>query len=598
MSIDEMTLGETKVPLIGQVSAVSPGNVAVRGPDGTLTYGELSSRAGRMAQRLREAGVQPGDLVGLCLHRSASLVVAALAILQADCAYVAIDPAYPDERLRWMLDDSGAAVVIGDAGTADRLGSDGDRPTVVVDRDGEGQNGSSPEGRKPPLRTPLPTDPAYVVYTSGSTGRPKGVLVEHASLANLVAWHREAFALSADDRCTQIASPGFDASVWEIWPCLASGASLHVVPEDLRGDPVGLRNWLVAESITVTFLPTAVAEAVMGLAWPEDGALRYLLTGGDALTRRPPSGLGFTVVNNYGLSETAVVATSGVVDPGDERLPSIGRPISGVVVEVVDDQLQPVPAGVPGELVVGGVAVGRGYLNRPELTTERFLGSPEGRRYRTGDRVCWRPDGELEFLGRTDDQLSIRGFRVEPGEIMAALNAHPAIGASVVVGVGTSSADRQLVAYVVASGSDRPPADELREFLAGLLPEYLLPSNYLWLDRLPVTPHGKIDRESLPLAVEPAGIDPPATRPRTPTEATIASIVAELLDVTDIGMDQNFFLLGGHSMLGAQLIVRLEDLFGVEITLRFLFDHPTLVEIAAHVDGQLATAQAIGPVTG
>jgi amino acid adenylation domain-containing protein len=591
MSIDEVTLDATKVPLIEQVSAVSPGNVAVCGPDGALTYGELSSRAERMAQRLRQAGVQPGDLVGLCLPRSASLVVAALAILQADCAYVAIDPAYPDERVRWMLDDSGADVVATDASTADGLGSYGDLSTVVVDRGGELQDEFPDSGNTRP-RSPLPTDPAYVVYTSGSTGRPKGVLVEHASLANLVEWHRDAFALTASDRCTQIASPGFDASVWEIWPCLASGASLHVVPEELRGDPVGLRNWLVAESITVTFLPTAVAEAVMGLAWPEDGDLRYLLTGGDALARRPPSGLGFTVVNNYGLSETAVVATSGVVAPGDEGLPSIGRPISGVVVEVVDDQLQPVPPGVPGELVVGGVAVGRGYLNRPELTTERFLDSPGGRRYRTGDRVCRRPDGELEFLGRTDDQLSIRGFRVEPGEIVAALNAHPAIGASVVVGVGSSSADRQLVAYVVASGSDRPPADELREFLAGLLPEYLLPSNYLWLDRLPLTPHGKIDRDALPVAVEPAGTEPPESRPRTPTEATIASIVAELLDVTDIGMDQNFFLLGGHSMLGAQLIVRLEDLFGVEITLRYLFDHPTLAEIAAHVDHQLATAQA------
>jgi amino acid adenylation domain-containing protein len=594
MSIDEMTLGATKVPLLEQVSAVSPGNVAVRAPDGTLTYGELSSRAERMARRLRQAGVQPGDLVGLCLRRSASLVVGALAILQADCAYVAIDPAYPDERMRWMLDDSGAAVVVGDAGTADRLGSYGDRSTVVVEGDGEWPDGSSPESWKPPLAT----DPAYVVYTSGSTGQPKGVVVEHASLANLVEWHRDAFALGAGDRCTQIASPGFDASIWEIWPCLASGASLHIVPEHLRSDPVGLRNWLVAESITVTFLPTAVAEAVMGLAWPEEGALRYLLTGGDALTRRPPPGLGFTVVNNYGLSETAVVATSGVVAPGDEGLPSIGRPINGVVVEVVDDQLQPVPAGVPGELVVGGVAVGRGYLNRPELTTERFLGGPEGRRYRTGDRVCWRPDGELEFLGRTDDQLSIRGFRVEPGEIVAALNAHPAIGASVVVGTGTSSADRQLVAYVVAAGGDRPPTDELREFLAGLLPEYLLPSSYLWLDRLPLTPHGKVDRDALPPAVEPSGTESPETRPRTPTEATIASIVAELLDVTDIGMHQNFFLLGGHSMLGAQLIVRLEDLFGVEITLRYLFDHPTLVEIAAHVDRQLATALANGPVTG
>jgi amino acid adenylation domain-containing protein len=597
MSVDEVTVRATMFPLIDYVAAVSPRRVAVCGPDGTLTYGELSSRAERIAQRLQQAGVKPGDLVGLCLCRSASLVVASLAIFKADCAYVAIDPGYPDERVRWMLDDSGAAVVVSDASTADMLGSIGDRSIVVVAPGGELHDGSVPDSRKSPPRPLLPSDPAYVVYTSGSTGRPKGVLVEHASLANLVEWHREAFALSATDRCAQIASPGFDASIWEIWPCLASGASLHVVPEDLRGDPVGLRNWLVAESITVTFLPTALAEAVMGLAWPEDGTLRYLLTGGDALTLRPQSGLGFAVVNNYGLSETAVVATSGVVDPGDEGLPSIGRPIAGVVTEVVDEQLEPVPPGVPGELMVGGVAIGRGYLNRAELTAERFLDGPRGRRYRTGDRVCLRPDGELEFLGRTDDQLSIRGFRVEPGEIAAALNGHPAIRASVIVGVGRSSADRQLVAYIVASSSNRPPNDELSEFLAGLLPEYLLPSKYLWLDRLPLTPHGKIDRDALPIAVDPAGTEPPEARPRTPTEATVASVVAELLNITEIGMNQNFFLLGGHSMLGAQLIVRLEDLFGVEITLRYLFDHPTLVEIAAHVERQVAAGQANGAVT-
>jgi amino acid adenylation domain-containing protein len=598
MSIDEMTLGATKVPLIEQVSAVSRGNIAVCGPDGALTYGQLSSRAERMARRLRQAGVQPGDLVGLCLPRSAGLAVAALGILLADAAYVAIDPGYPDERVRWMLDDSGAAVVVGDAATADRFDAAGDGLTVVVEGEGEWEDGPLPDTWTPRSKPSLPTDPAYVVYTSGSTGRPKGVLVEHASLSNLVEWHREAFALGAGDRCSQMASPGFDASVWEMWPSLATGASLHVVPDELRGDPIGLRNWLVAESITVTFLPTALAEAVMGLAWPEDGTLRYLLTGGDALTRRPPPGLGFTVVNNYGLSETAVVATSGVVAPGGEGPPSIGRPIAGVVAEVVDEQLRTVPPGVPGELVIGGVAVGGGYLHRPELTAERFVGRGEGRRYRTGDRVCVRADGELEFLGRTDDQLSIRGFRVEPGEIAAALNAHPAIRASVVVGVGSSGADRQLVAYVVAAGSSQPSADELRQFLAGRLPEYLVPSKFLWLDRLPLTSHGKIDRAALPVPVEPAGAESLEARPRTPTEAAIASVVAELLEITEIGMDQNFFLLGGHSMLGAQLIVRLEDLFGVEITLRYLFDHPTLAEIAAHVEDQVATGQVNGPVSG
>ena len=591
MRVDTARLGTTVLPLIDHTVVTSPHDVAVRGPDSTLTYGELSVRAERLAKRLRLVGVRPGDLVGLCLDRSASLVVAALAIFRAGGAYVAIDPRYPDERVRWMLDDSDAAAVVTDADTAARLGPSSDRPRVVVADGGVVRDGAVPDSADPLPRPPRPTDIAYVVYTSGSTGRPKGVLVQHASLANLVDWHRAAFAVGAEDRCTLIASPGFDATVWEIWPVLAAGAALHVVPEGLRGDPVGLRNWLVAERITVTFLPTAVAEGVMGLAWPADGALRYLLTGGDALTRRPPPGLGFTVVNNYGLSETAVVATSGAVAPNGEGAPSIGRPIAGVVAEVVDERLRPVEPGVDGELVIGGAAVGPGYLNRDELTAERFLDDERGRRYRTGDRVRLRPDGELEFLGRLDDQLSIRGFRVEPGEVAAALNSHPAIQASVSIGVGSSSADRQLVAYVVAAGDERPHRDELDRHLGGFLPEHLVPSRYVWLDELPLTQHGKVDRDLLPVPVEAISAAPATSPPGTRIEAAIAAVVAELLDVGvgEIGMDQNFFLLGGHSMLGAQLIVRLERSFGVELSLRFLFDNPTPAAIAAEVERHVET---------
>ena len=598
MTPDVLTMETTVLPLIEQIVAELPERVAVQGLDGTVTYDELAVRADRLARALRQLGVKPGDLVGQCLERSTSLVVAALGIFRAGAAYVAIDPTYPDERVRWMLDDSGAVAVVTDAGTAARLGGYGDRPAVVLAGGGELQDGSVPDSMDPLPGPPLPSDLAYVVYTSGSTGRPKGVMVEHGSLANLVEWHRGAFALDAGDRCTQIASPGFDAAIWEIWPSLATGAAVHVVPEALRGDPIGLRDWLVAEGITVTFLPTTVAEGVIGLAWPDDGALRYLLTGGDALTRRPAPGLGFTVVNNYGLSETAVVATSGVVAPDGEGLPSIGRPIAGVVAEVVDEHLRPVEPGAEGELVIAGVAVARGYLNRPELTAERFVEDEQGRRYRTGDRVRLGIDGELEFLGRLDDQLSIRGFRVEPGEVVAALNAHPAVETSVTVGVGSSGADRRLVAYVVATGSERPHGDELAEFLGGFLPEHMLPSSYVWLDELPLTQNGKIDRDALPAPVETAIDEPGGTRPGTSIEATIASAVAALLRVDEIGVNQNFFLSGGHSMLGAQLIVRLGDLFGVEISLRYLFDHPTPAGIAAEVERQTAAAQADALVAG
>lgn len=597
MTTDLVTSETTALSLTDEIADTSPGNIAVRDPDKAVTYGELSARAERLARRLRHLGVKPGDLVGQCLERSVSLVVAALATFKTGAAYVAIDPMYPAERVRWMLDDSRATAVLTDTNTAARLGSYGDRPAVVVAPGGELPDASDSDIDEPLPPPPLPTDIAYVVYTSGSTGRPKGVLVEHAGLLNLVEWHREAFALDASDRCTQIASPGFDAAVWEMWPSLAVGAAIHVVPEGLRTDPVGLRDWLVTEGITVTFLPTAVAEGVIGLTWPDVGSLRYLLTGGDALTRRPPPDLGFTVVNNYGLSETSVVATSGAVDPEGEGAPSIGRPIAGVVAEVFDEHLQPVDPGSDGELVLGGVAVARGYLNRPELTAERFLDGPQGRWYRSGDRVRQRPDGEIEFLGRLDDQLSIRGFRVEPGEIATALNSHPAIEVSVAVAVGRSSPERQLVAYMVARDGDLPGHEELAGFLGASLPEYMVPSSFVWLDQLPLTEHGKIDRDALPGRVDSAGDDPGDRRPGTRVEAATASVVAELLDLEEVGMNQNFFLLGGHSMLGAQLIVRLEEMFDVEISLRYLFDHPTPAEIAAEVERRMAPDFVDGLVT-
>lgn len=576
----------TVLPLIDQVVAADPGRVAVKAHDGILSYGELSARADDLAFRLRAEGVKPGDLVGQCIERSAGLVVAALGIVRAGAAYVAIDPKYPAARVQWMLDDAAASAVVTDVATSELLGSYGERPIVVLAGGGQLSDGfASPNGEPQPR--PLPTtDVAYVVYTSGSTGQPKGVLVDHAGLGNLVEWHRATFALTAEDRCTQIASPGFDASVWEIWPSMAVGAAIHVVPEGLQTDPIGLRDWLVSEGITVTFLPTAVAEGVLGLEWPNRGAIRYLLTGGDVLTRRPRPDLGFTVINNYGLSETTVVATSGTVAPNGKGAPSIGLPITGIVAEIVDERMQPVSPGVDGELVLGGVGLARGYLNRPELTAERFVDGPHGRRYRTGDRARATATGEIEFLGRLDDQLSIRGLRVEPGEIAAALNSHPSIEASVAVGIGSSGSQRRLVAYLVAADGQRPESEELASFLRASLPAYMVPSSFVWLDQLPVTEHGKIDREALPLPADLAEQEAGREHPGSRVEVETAFVVAELLDVEEVGMDQNFFLLGGHSMLGAQLIVRLNEMFGVEISLRYLFDHPTPAEIAAEVQRQ------------
>jgi acyl-CoA synthetase (AMP-forming)/AMP-acid ligase II/acyl carrier protein len=353
----------------------------------------------------------------------------------------------------------------------------------------------------------------------------------------------------------------------------------------------------VAEGITVSFVPTAIAETLLAVPWPPEAALRFLLTGGDALTRRPRADLGFEVINNYGPSETTVVATSGAVAPEGNGPPPIGRGIAGVRIEIVDDDLAPVVPGEVGELLVGGVAVARGYLHRDDLTAARFLESEGDRWYRTGDRVRRRPDGQLDFLGRGDDQLSLRGFRVEPAEIVAALSSHPAIEACAVLGVGGSGADRELVAYVVAGVGERPADVDLNAFVGGRLPDYMVPARYVWLSELPLTPHGKLDRAALEVRapVEPLSLAPSEVSvrlPQTEIEQTIASVVAELLSVERIGLDQNFFLLGGHSMLGAQLIVRLEDLFGAEISLRYLFDHPTLNEIAEEVQRQTSGGRA------
>ena len=555
---------------------------AVRDANEALSYDELWHRSGEVADRLRAIGVASGDLVGLCLERSVALVVDALAIMRTGAAYVAIDPAYPEDRIAWMRQDSGVVAMITEPGHPERV--EGAPASATGSQDGQ---------------------PAYVVYTSGSTGRPKGVLVDHDSLINLVDWHRTAFALTPEDRCTQISSPGFDAAMWETWPALAAGASLHVVPEPLRVDPAGLRDWLVTERITVSFLPTALAESVLTLRWPADAPLRYLLTGGDALTRRPAPDFPATVVNNYGLSETTVVATSGVVSAGGEGTPTIGRAIAGVTLEVLDEHLAPVTAGTAGELVIGGPAVARGYLGRTELTAERFLQDDGRRRYRTGDRVRIDPDGEVVFLGRLDDQLSVRGFRVEPGEIVAALCAHPAIATAVITTAGETSAERRLVAYLVASGQQQPGDEELSAHVGTSLPAYMVPARYVWLAEVPVTTHGKVDREALARFAHPEETlaqvsltaPPPADAINDDgpvTERAVAAIICELLGVTDVTPQENFFLLGGHSMLGAQLIARLEDRFGVELGLRFLFDHPTSGEIAGEVDAQLAETTTEG----
>jgi amino acid adenylation domain-containing protein len=561
-------------------AALAPAALAVAASDGSLSYGELFDRASEVADALRSQGVDAGSMVGLCLPRSTALVVASLGILQAGAAYVALDPAQPELRLRGLIADSGVALVVAESDLAARLSAGA--PTMPLPGVGEiCRVGSGTSSRHEPGL-------AYVIYTSGSTGAPKGVMVEHAGLVNLAQWHGRAFSVGPADRCSQVGGVGFDAAAWEIWGCLAAGASLVVPPEALKTDPAGLRDWLIAERITVCFLPTPLAEAALALDWPAETPLRVLLTGGDRLHRRPRPGLPFVVVNNYGVTEASVVSTSAIVGAGSEGVPSIGRPIDGVDCLVVDDSLRAVASGDTGELLLGGVSVARGYLGSSELTARRFVDVPgqDGRWYRTGDLVRVRADGEVEFLSRLDEQVQIRGFRVEPGEIVAALDTHGDVAQSVVIAAGDHTDDVHLVAYLEPVGATHVDEDAIRRHVSQWLPAHMVPSAFVWIEQMPLTANGKVDREAL-AASRPVPVTWIGRTPVDELEGMIVEMVSTLLGLDTVGVDENFLMIGGHSLLGAQLVTRLADQFGVEMSLRDLFDHPTAAGMADLVRDQL-----------
>jgi amino acid adenylation domain-containing protein len=473
----------------------TPDAVAISAHDAVLTYAELEHRAGCLADRLCDLGVGPGIVVAVCLPRSAAFVVATLAVLKAGAAYLPIDAATPAERVQFMLSDSGPYAVIVDR----ELGAAPDGPWAEIDVSDARARADAPTRE---CESAHVDHLAYVIYTSGSCGRPKGVEVTHGSLINLVAWHRRAFAITPEDRAHFYASPGFDASVWETWPYLAAGASIHLPPEGVRGEPEALRDWMLAERITIGFVPTPLAERMLTLAWPARTALRALLTGADTLHRYPSPALPFELVNNYGPAECTVVTTSGVVGAGaDGSLPPIGRAIDNVDVLILDAARRPVPPGSAGELYIGGAGLARGYRNLPELTADRFIAhptAPGARLYRTGDRARLLPDGSIAFLGRQEDEVTIRGRRVDLGEIRAALTSHAGVVAAAVVASGGADGERELIAYVVPTPGAALSRASLVWKLRRRLPSHMLPSVYVTVKSLPVTTNGKIDREALP----------------------------------------------------------------------------------------------------
>ena len=576
--------------LIADCAAAMPDTIALVAGTDIVTYRELDIRANRLGNYLRMHGVGPNIVVGICLERSIDFVVGALAVLKAGGAYLPLDPSHPVERLRFMLADAQVPVLVTRRHIAERL-AEGIWRTIAVDID---RSDIAAQSAQPPDSALHADTLAYVIYTSGSTGEPKGVELTHGGLLNLTFWHRDAFAVTPADRATQIASLAFDAAIWELWPYLTAGASVSIPDEETRLSPESLRDWLVARKITLCFLPTPLAEVAMTLEWPATTALRAMLTGGDRLHIYPPSTLPFALINNYGPAENTVVATSGRVLPSNapDSSPSIGHPIANVQVYVLDAALRPVPTGTEGELYIGGAGVARGYRNRPELTAERFIPDPFGaagaRLYKTGDLARAQPNGNIDFIGRSDGQVKIRGNRIEIGEIITVLNRHPAVRTSHITAREHAPSDLRLVAYVVSAPETEPTADDLQGFLRTHLPEYMVPASFVRIEALPVTPNGKVDPSALP---EPSAAnsmrEASDVSPRSAIEGRLAAIVATVLGLERVGMDDDFFLLGGHSLLGVQLISRIRDNFGVELPLLSLFEAPTVAELSAQIEQRI-----------
>ncbi|WP_442941022.1 amino acid adenylation domain-containing protein [Nostoc sp.] len=583
----------------------TPNAVAVVFENEQLTYRELNCRANQLAHYLQSLGVKPDVLVGICVERSLEMVVGLLGILKAGGAYVPLDPDYPTERLSFMLKDAQVPVLLTQQQLLKEL--PGHQAQVVcLDTDWQSISKSCQDNAITAVQA---NNLAYVIYTSGSTGRPKGVLVTHQSLLNLIFWHQHAFEITPLDKATQLAGTAFDAAVWELWPYLTAGASVYLVRSETLHSPIHLRDWLTSKKITIGFLPTPLAEKLLSLEWDESVALRTMLVGGDKLHYYSSDLVPFKVVNNYGPTENTVVTTSGLVVSNRQYTissPPIGRPIANVQTYILDSNLQPVPIGVPGELYIGGSSLASGYLNRSELTQEKFISNPfdktevksqKSKLYKTGDLARYLPDGNIEYLGRIDNQVKIRGFRIELGEIEELLNQHGDVQACCVMAREDIPGDKRLVAYVVPHLGQTPTISQLRSFLSSQLPTYMVPHTCVMLESLPLTPNGKVDRRALPAPDSREGLEVSFAAPRTPIEEMLAQIWASVLKVEQVGIHDNFFELGGDSILSIQIIARANQL-GIAISPKQLFMHHTISKLAAVAETTEAIAVEQGLVTG
>ncbi|MER7665839.1 amino acid adenylation domain-containing protein [Streptomyces sp. NPDC096193] len=582
----------TLVAPIEEQARRTPTAPAVVFGERTLTYEQLDARAGRLASRLVSSGVRPGALVAVALPRSAELVVALLAVLKAGGAYLPVDPGHPPARIAAMLGDAAPICLLTDGATLPRLPGT-DATTLVVDHTGA--------PALPPSDTPgelTPRHPAYVIYTSGSTGRPKGVAVSHAAIDNRLRWMQHTYPLAPGDRVLQKTPCGFDVSVWEFFWALREGATLVVAEPDGHKDPLYLSRTIQELGVTVChFVPSMLQ---LFLAEPEAArctSLRDVFSSGEALPRDVVREFHRTMPatrlhNLYGPTEAAVDVTHHTCEPGQSGPVPIGRPVWNTRLYVLDPAGQLCPPGVAGELHLAGAQLADGYLNRPELTAERFVDDPFGpagsRMYRTGDLAQWSADGEVIYLGRTDDQVKLRGQRLEPGEIEEHLAALDGVTGACAIVREDRPGDQRLVAYV--TGSDAPDQKGVRAQLSTVLPDYMVPSAVVRLDAFPLSPNGKLDRKALPAPVT----DTTAGRaPRNPTEETLTHLFAEVLGIERVDVDTAFFDLGGTSLLAARLMSRIRDTLGHRAPIGTLFRAPTPAALAERLTGDGGTDTAL-----
>jgi amino acid adenylation domain-containing protein len=577
--------------LFSEQAAIRPDAIAVQFENQRLSYGELERRANQLAHELRAQGAGPGTLVGICMSRSPELLTALFAVLKSGAAYVPIDPSYPPQRVAFMLRSADVPVLLTEERLVSALPAH-DAEVICLDQDWERISTHSPEA---PGVEVDPSALAYVIYTSGSTGKPKGVEIAHRSVVNLITHMRGRPGLDEHDIVANLTTHAFDLSVPDWYLPLCHGAQLVIVPSEETLDGVALADRLRRAGATFVQATPTTWQLLLDAAWHGSDRLK-IVCGGEAVPRALANELvsrGAELWHMYGPTETTVWSSILQLKVGDGPVP-LGGPISNTRFYVLDGTGQPVPVGVPGELHIGGDGLARGYRGREDLTAERFVpdpfsAAPDARIYKTGDLVRWREDATLQFLGRIDQQVKLRGFRIELTEVEAVLAGHPLVGAVAAVVREDAPGDRRLVAYFVPAGRDSPAIDELRNLTRGLLPPYMVPSAFVELDSMPSSANRKLDRAALPAPGGQRTVQRPYTPPTRPVEFKLIEIWQEILGVEEVGVDDDFFDLGGHSLLAVKLLARIVETLDVELKLTSIFDHPTIGEL-----GDLVAAQLLG----